>query len=62
MKKEAHCFFTTIHLWLSRTSDPYLSLMVHYTDKEWYLQSHCLQANYMPKDHTWEQLQDALRI
>ena len=27
---------------------------------EWNVQSHCLQANYMPEDHTGEQLQDAL--
>ena len=27
---------------------------------EWNLQSHFLQANYIPQDHTGEQLQDAL--
>ena len=31
-----------------------------YIDTEWNLQSHCLQANYMPEDHTGEKLQDAL--
>ena len=36
------------------------SLTVHYIDTEWNLQSHCLQANYMPEDHTGEKLQDAL--
>ena len=62
MKKEAHYFSATTHLWLSHTSDSYLSLMVHCIDTEWNLQSHCLQANYMPEDHTGEQLQHALRI
>ena len=62
MKKEAHYFSATTDLWSSRTSDPYLSLTVHYIDTEWNLQSHCLQANYMPEDHTGEQLQDALSI
>ena len=62
MKKEAHYFSATTNLWSSRTSDPYLSLTVHYIDTEWNLQSHCLQANYMPEDHTGEQLQDALSM
>lgn len=60
MKKEAHYFSATTDLWSSCTSEPYLSLTVHYIDTEWNLQSHCLQANYMPEDHTGEQLQDAL--
>ena len=54
MKKEAQYFSATTDLWSSRTSDPYLSLTVHYIDTEW---NHCLQANYMPEDHTGEQLQ-----
>ena len=62
MKKEAHYFSATTDLWSSCTSDPYLSLTVHYVDTEWNLQSHCLQANYMPEDHTGEQLQDALSM
>ena len=60
IKKEVHYFSATTDLWSSCTSDPYLSLTVHYIDTEWNLQSHCLQANYMPEDHTGEQLQDAL--
>ena len=60
VKKEAHFFSATTDLWSSCTSDPYLCLTVHYIDMEWNLQSHCLQANYMPQDHTGEQLQDAL--
>ena len=62
MKKEAHHFSATTDLWSSCTSDPYLSLTVHYVDTEWNLQSHCLQASYMPEDHTGEQLQDALSM
>ena len=60
VKKEAHFFSATTDFWSSCTSDPYLCLTVHYIDMEWNLQSHCLQANYMPQDHTGEQLQDAL--
>ena len=55
------CFFSaTTDLWSSCLSDPYLCLTIHYIDLEWNLQSHCLQVNYMPEDHTGENLQDAL--
>ena len=61
VKKEAQYFSAATDLWSSCTSDPYLCITIHYIDSEWNLQSHCLQANYMPEDHTGEQLQDALR-
>ena len=60
IKKKAHYFSGATNLWSSCTSDPYLSLTVHYIDTECNLQNHFLQANYMPEDHTVEQLQDAL--
>lgn len=60
VKKESQYFSATTDLWSSCTSDPYLCLTIHYIDSEWNLQSHCLQANYMPEDHTGEHLQDAL--
>ncbi|XP_060776792.1 E3 SUMO-protein ligase ZBED1-like [Neoarius graeffei] len=57
-------FATTSDLWSSRTSEPYLSLTIHYIDKEWALQSTCLQTVYFPEDHTAEiicqGLEDAL--
>ena len=48
--------------WLqsSLTSDPYLCITIHYVDSGWKSQSHCLQANYMPEDHTGEHLQDVI--
>jgi len=60
MKKEAHYSSAITDLWSSCTLDPYLYLTVHYVNMEWNLQSHCLQANYMPEDYTGEQLQDVL--
>jgi len=60
IQEEAHFFSATTDLWSSCSSDPYLCLTIHYIDMEWNLQSHCLQVNYMPEDHTGENLQDAL--
>nr|XP_054603768.1 E3 SUMO-protein ligase ZBED1-like [Nothobranchius furzeri] len=62
--KDVSFFATTTDLWSSRSSEPYLSLTIHYIDKEWTLQSTCLQTAYFPEDHTAEiisrGLEDAL--
>ena len=60
VRKEIHFFSATTDFWSSCTSDLYLCLTVRYIHMEWNLQSHFLQANYIPQDHTGEQLQDAL--
>ena len=60
IKKESQYFSATTDLRSSCTSDPHLCITIHYIDSEWNLQSHCLQANYMPEDHTREHLKDAL--
>ena len=38
------------------------AISVHYVDTQWNLQTHCLQAHYLPEDHTGVQLQDALSV
>lgn len=53
-------FATTSDLWSSRTSEPYMSLTIHYIDEEWCLQSRCLQTAYFPEDHTAEILSAGL--
>ncbi|XP_057210771.1 E3 SUMO-protein ligase ZBED1-like [Triplophysa rosa] len=45
-------FASTSDMWSSRTSEPYLSLTIHFIDKDWKLQSKCLQTAYFPEDHT----------
>ncbi len=45
-------FATTSDIWSSRTSEPYLSLTIHFVDEDWNLQSKCLQTAYCPEDHT----------
>lgn len=58
-------FATTTDLWSSRTSEPYMSLTIHFIDEEWALHSKCLQTAYFPEDHTGEiisqGLEDALK-
>ena len=39
-------------MWFFRTIEPYLSYTVYYIDDEGTLQSHCLQAHFMPESHT----------
>lgn len=47
-------FFTTTDLWSSRTTEPYISLTIHYIDDNWKLQSQFLQTSYFPDDQTVE--------
>ena len=43
----------TTEMWSSRTTDPYMSLMIHFIP-DWTLCSRCLQTSYFPDDHTGE--------
>lgn len=62
--KDIKYFATTSDLWSSCTSEPHLSLTIHYIDEEWTLQSTCLQTVFFLEDHTAEiicqGLEDAL--
>lgn len=53
-------FATTTDMWSSRTSEPYMSLTIHYVNKEWNLQSICRQTEYFPDDHTAEIISQGL--
>lgn len=59
-------FATTYDLWSSHTSEPSLSLRMHYIDKERALQSKCLQTVYFHEDHTVkivsQELEDSLEM
>ncbi|XP_036957921.1 E3 SUMO-protein ligase ZBED1-like [Acanthopagrus latus] len=52
--QEVKHFATTTDLWSSRTSEPYLSLTVHFIDESWKLRSYCLQTSHFPDAHTGE--------
>lgn len=54
-------YATTTDLWSSRTTEPYLSLTVHFINYDFELKSHCLQTVYFPADHTGENIAHGLR-
>ena len=53
-------FATTSDLWSSRESTPYISLTVHFINDQWDLKSRCLGAQFIPEDHTGENIATAL--
>ncbi|XP_039515830.1 E3 SUMO-protein ligase ZBED1 [Pimephales promelas] len=58
--KNVMFFATTADLWSSRTSEPYLSLTIHFID-DWKLCSACLETTYFPQDHTGELIAQGLK-
>ena len=59
MSADMDHFSGTTDLW-SSAMKPYLSYTIHYVTTSWELKSYCLQARYMPEDHTGMNLQDVL--
>ncbi|XP_049909754.1 E3 SUMO-protein ligase ZBED1-like [Epinephelus moara] len=47
-------FACSTDLWSSRTTEPYISLTVHFVDREFQLKARCLQTQYFPEQHTGE--------
>ena len=60
LAKEAVLFSATTDLWTSGSCDPYITFTVHYIDKLWQLQSHCLRTAYLVEDHTGENIKESL--
>ncbi|XP_034145490.1 zinc finger BED domain-containing protein 4-like [Esox lucius] len=46
----------TTDLWSSRTTEPYISLTVHFLDQDFELKTRCLQTSYFPGQHTAENI------
>ncbi|KAL4006671.1 tripartite motif-containing protein 66 [Sarotherodon galilaeus] len=42
----------TTDLWTSRDTQPYMSVTIHFINKDWTLCARCLQTAYFPEDHT----------
>lgn len=59
--KQVKYYATTLDMWSSRTSEPYLSLTVHFINDDFEMKSRCLQTSYFPDDHTGENLSQGLR-
>ena len=51
----------TTDLWSSRTTEPYISLTVHFLDQDFELKTRCLQTAYFPGEHTGENIACGLR-
>lgn len=54
-------YATTTDLWTSRTTQPYMSLTIHFIKEDWTLCSRCLQTSYFPDDHTGVMIAKGLR-
>ena len=57
----AKSFAATTDMWSSETGQPFLSYTVHFIDNEWKLRTYCLQALYLPVDHTASNIADACK-
>ena len=60
--KDVDYFSSTTDMWSSSTGEPYLSYTVHFLDGSWKLQTYCLQALYLPEDHTADHISEALTL
>lgn len=59
--KSATSISCTTDGWSSSTTDPYISLTVHFIDEAWNLKTYCLRTIYMPESHTGEHIAIMLR-
>ena len=53
-------FSSTTDMWSSETGEPYLAYTVHFIDRDWSLITRCLQALYLPQDHTADNIAEAI--
>ncbi len=53
-------FSSTTDLWSSGTMHPYMSFTIHYITVDWELRTSCLQTQFLPSDHTGDNLAEAL--
>lgn len=54
-------FSTTTDMWSSVHMTPFMSLTVHFINKNWDLKSRCLQTAFTPESHTADNLAESLR-
>ncbi|XP_076866871.1 E3 SUMO-protein ligase ZBED1-like [Brachyhypopomus gauderio] len=58
---QVYYYATTTDMWSSRTTDPYISLTVHFITEDFQLKSRCLQTTFFPEDHTSENIATGMR-
>ncbi|XP_030224922.1 zinc finger BED domain-containing protein 1-like [Gadus morhua] len=54
-------YASTTDMWSSRTTEPYMSLTVHFVNENFELCNRCLQTAYFPTDHTGENIAAGLK-
>jgi hypothetical protein len=59
LKQVSHCAITT-DLWTSCSTEPYITVTIHYINSDWELKSACLQTVALLKDHTGQNVADCL--
>jgi len=59
--REAEYFSSTTDLWTSCAAHPYLTVTVHFVDKDWTLQSFCLDTTLLFEDHTGQNISEAVK-
>ncbi|XP_057689438.1 E3 SUMO-protein ligase ZBED1-like [Corythoichthys intestinalis] len=59
--RDVQYFAATSDLWCSRTTEPYISLTVHFINDKWELCTRVLETAYFPDDHTSEMIAQALK-
>ena len=57
--RDADFFSSTTDLWTSAVNEPYMTLTVHLIDKDWELQSFCLDTVPLFVDHTGKNIAEA---
>ena len=55
-------FSTTTDLWSSEGMLPYMSYTIHFLDNDWQMQNRCLETQFLPEDHTRENLAEAIKV
>ena len=55
-------FSATTDLWSSPGMTPFISYTVHFIDSEWNLRNRCLQTQFIPEDHTGDNLGEAMKM
>ena len=56
-----HYFSATTDFWSSEGMQPFMSYTVHFVDTEWKLQNRCLETQFLPQDHTGENLAESIK-
>ena len=58
--KQAWFYTCTTDMWISISSDPYMTLTIHFIDNSWAVRSFCLDTVPLYTDYTGQNIVDAV--